>query len=79
MDAVASKQVLYRQIYAVHLASQRNSACIVVALTSPDAPHFPRNAHAMVPLCSVNFVQVSAQFIKILFHKYSPEWQLDDP
>lgn len=35
VDAVASKQVLYRLIYAVDLASQRNSACIVVALTSP--------------------------------------------
>lgn len=38
VDAVASKQVLYRLyrlICAVHLASQRNSACIVVALTSP--------------------------------------------
>ena len=35
VDAVASKQVLYRLIYAVDLASQRNSACIVVARTSP--------------------------------------------
>ena len=35
VDAGASKEVLYRLLFAVHIASQRNSGCIVVAKTTP--------------------------------------------